>query len=66
LFQFSDDDRISFRQRSITSENIIAEKYWVSPGVVNIEIAVGEVTLEEVTLDDRILEETLFNNIGTP
>jgi hypothetical protein len=65
LFHFLDDERISFRQRSITSIEIIAVPYCGRPGVVFKEIAFDEIALEDPALA-KILDEILLSNIGTP
>jgi hypothetical protein len=61
-FHFSEDERISLREKITISAETIATPYWDKPGVVIMLIALLEIALEDTTLDEIILD----NNIIIP
>ncbi|WP_410508137.1 hypothetical protein RSJ42_15325 [Methanosarcina hadiensis] len=61
LFQCSDAERTSFKERRAISPTTTAAPYWGSPGLVTIEIA-----LEEIALDEIALDEIMLNSINIP
>ncbi|UWJ21486.1 hypothetical protein MSMAT_0229 [Methanosarcina mazei TMA] len=50
LFQCSDAERTSFKERRAISPTTTAAPYWGSPGLVTIEIALEEIALDEIML----------------
>jgi hypothetical protein len=66
LFQCSDAERTSFKERRAISPTTTAAPYWGSPGLVTMEIALEEIALEEIALDEIALDEIMLNRIQIP
>jgi hypothetical protein len=51
LFQCSDAERTSFKDRRAISPTTTAAPYWGSPGLVTMEMALEEMALDEIMLN---------------
>jgi hypothetical protein len=55
LFQCSDAEKTSLKERRAMSPIVTAAPYWGSPGLVAMEIALEEIALDEIMLKSIIM-----------